>query len=485
MRISRRAMMGTSASVLAGAAAAMGQNRVDPAGARSVPEAAGPFAPGEAGKDYLPVHTPNGVTLPFRVVGGVKVFHLVAEEFDHEFLPGLKAKCWGYNGRMPGPTIEAVEGDRVRIYVTNRLPEPTTVHWHGIILPSGMDGVSGLSQPPIPVGETFVYEFTLRQHGTFMYHSHFDEMVQIGLGMMGMFIIHPRAEEVRRERRVDRDFCIMLHEWKIEPGAARPDPMEMTDFNLLTMNSRAFPGTAPLVARLGQKVRIRLGNLSPMDHHPIHVHGYNWRVTGTDGGPIPTTAQVPETSVLVPVGSTRDVEITASNPGDWAIHCHMTHHTMNQMGHGLPNLIGADMRGFDERVKALLPGYMTMGEIGMGEMGKHMGHMPLPRNSVPMKGGEGPFGYIDMGGMFTILKVREGEVGYEDPGWYRNPEGTVARAATVEELRRDGVDAARRAATTSPATTAPVVYTCRHHPEVRMTSPGRCPKCNMTLMPAK
>jgi FtsP/CotA-like multicopper oxidase with cupredoxin domain len=475
-------MVGSSASVLAGAALAMGQDRIDPAGARSVPEGSGPYAPGEPNRDYVPVYTPNGVTLPFRVVGGVKVFHLVAEEFEHEFLPGLKAKCWGYNGRTPGPTIEAVEGDRVRIYVTNRLPEPTTVHWHGIILPSGMDGVSGLSQPPIPVGETFVYEFTLRQYGTFMYHSHYDEMVQIGLGMMGMFVIHPRGEEARRGRRVDRDFCIMLHEWKVDPGAARPDPMEMTDFNLLTMNSKAFPGTAPLVARLGQKVRVRLGNLSPMDHHPIHIHGYNWRVTGTDGGPIPPGAQVPETSVLVPVGATRDVEITADNPGDWAIHCHMTHHTMNQMGHGLPNVIGADMAGFDDRMKKLLPGYMTMGEKGMGEMGQHMAHMPLPKNSAPMRGGEGPFGFIDMGGMFTILKVREGEVGFEDPGWYRHPEGTVSRTARAEELRRDGIDAGVRPA---PATTTAAVFTCRHHPEVRSDKPGKCPKCNMTLTPMK
>jgi hypothetical protein len=154
---------------------------------------------------------------------------------------------------------------------------------------------------------------------------------------------------------------------------------------------------------------------------------------------------------------------------------------MNQMGHGLPNVIGADMKGFDQGVKALLPGYMTMGQTGMGEMGRHMGHMPLPKNSVPMKGGDGPFGFIDMGGMFTILKVREGEVGYEDPGWYRNPEGTVARAASAEELRRDGVEVDDRRA----ATTLPVVYTCRHHPEVRMNSPARCPKCNMALTPAK
>jgi FtsP/CotA-like multicopper oxidase with cupredoxin domain len=138
---------------------------------------------------YRPVVTPNGATLPFRIVDGVKVFHLIAEEVEHEFAPGLRSHCWGYNGRVHGPTIEAVEGDRVRIYVTNRLPVSTTVHWHGLYVPSGMDGVGGLSQRPIEPGETFLYEFTLRQHGTYMYHSHHDEMVQMAMGLMGMFVV--------------------------------------------------------------------------------------------------------------------------------------------------------------------------------------------------------------------------------------------------------------------------------------------------------
>ena len=172
--------------------------------------------PGQPGRDYRPVVVPNGAKLPWKVVDGVKVFHLVAEEVEHEFAPGLKATCWGYNGHVHGPTIEAVEGDRVRIYVTNRLPAPTTVHWHGILLPNGMDGVGGLNQKAIQPGETFKYEFTLRQTGTGMYHSHHDEMTQMGLGMTGMFIIHPRRP---RGPRVDRDFALMLHEWRIDVGA--------------------------------------------------------------------------------------------------------------------------------------------------------------------------------------------------------------------------------------------------------------------------
>lgn len=390
----------------------------------------------EGDGSYRPVETPNGVSLPFRIVDGVKVFHLTAKPIRHEFAPGLIAECWGYNGRTPGPTIEAVEGDRVRIYVTNRLPAPTTVHWHGIILPNGMDGVGGLNQPYIRPGETFRYEFTLTHAATFMYHPHIDEMTQLGMGLMGMFIVHERAPQ---RHPVDRDFALLLSEWKVPVGARRPDPGEMTDFNVLTINSRAFPGTDPLVVRTGQRVRIRLGNLSAMHNHPIHLHGYSFKIAGTDGGRIPDTAQWPETTVIVPVGASRDIEFVADAPGDWAMHCHFTHHIMNQMGHEGPNMIGIDPAALDIRVRPLLPGYMTMGQIGLAGMADHMAHMPIPDNSIPMLGMEGPHDHIDMGGMVTILKVRDDITSYEDPGWYENPPGTQARQATTEELDADGI----------------------------------------------
>jgi hypothetical protein len=218
----------------------------------------------------------------------------------------------------------------------------------------------------------------------------------------------------------------------------------MTDFNVLTINGKAFPGTAPLVAKKGDRVRIRIGNLGPMDHHPIHLHGYQFLITETDGGRIPESAQYPETTVLVPVGSTRAIEFVADEPGDWAMHCHMTHHVMNQMGHEIPNMIGVKPGAIDRGVQRLLPDYMTMGQTGMAEMGE-MG-MPVPENSIPMVGGAGKHDYITMGGMFTILKVRDGITSYEDPGWYENPAGTLALPARDEELKRDGIDVKATAA---------------------------------------
>ena len=392
--------------------------------------------PGEPGKDYTPVITPNNTALPWKIVDGVKIFHLVAEEVDHEFARGMKAKCWGFNGHVHGPTIEAVEGDRVRIYVTNNLPAATAIHWHGILLPNGMDGVGGLTQKNIQPGETFRYEFTLRQHGTHMYHSHHDEMTQMALGTMGMFIIHPRRP---KEQRPDRDFAFMLSEWRLDTGTYRPNPNEMTDFNIFTFNAKIFPATEPMVAKLGDRVRIRIGSVAVMDHHPIHLHGYQFRVTETDGGQIPESAQQVETTTLVAVGQSRTFEFVADQPGDWAMHCHMTHHVMTQMGDKFPNMIGVKPGKLDEKIRAsLLPGYMTMGESGMGDMAT-MG-MKVPHNSLPMVGGQGPFDYIDMGGLLTILKVREGITSYEDPGWYKHPPGTVASLADASTLRRDGID---------------------------------------------
>jgi manganese oxidase len=377
---------------------------------------------------YTPVVTPNGTTLAWTMEDGVKVFHLTAEPITRQFAPGLTVNCWGYNGQSPGPTIEVVEGDRVRIFVTNKLPEPTTVHWHGIFLPNGMDGVTGLTQAPIKPGETFTYEFTLRQSGTHMYHSHYDEMTQIGMGMMGFFIIHPKAPT--EEEKVDRDFCIMLQEWFIPIGATTPNPMVMLDFNYFTFNSTVWPGSDSLVVKQGQKVRIRLGNLS-MDSHPIHLHGYEFTVTAQGAKRMKPSAQYEAVTINVPVGDTRDIEFIANTPGDWAFHCHKSHHVMNGMEHDIPNLIGVQLGNIEENIQKLLPDYRAMGQTGMGEMLGMKGMQGLP-NYLPLSS-PGQFGPIEMGGMFTVLKVRAGITDYKDPGWYQNPPGTVAQL--VEEKR--------------------------------------------------
>ena len=432
-KLSRRDAI-RSAAIASGAALIAGRSAFAQTTAPSSPPVISQ-SPSVASRDYTPVIVPNGWTLPYSLIDGVKVFHLVAEDVLHEFVPGLKARCWGYNGSVHGPVIEAVEGDRVRIFVTNKLAGPTTVHWHGILVPSGMDGIGGLSQPSIAPGETFLYEFTLQQHGTYMYHSHHDEMTQIAMGMVGMFVIHPRTPS---GPRADQDFAIMLHEWSIPVGTDRPNPNEMTDFNLLTMNAKAFPATAPLVAGKGERVRIRFGNLGPMDHHPIHLHGSFFTVVATDGGDVPESARHPETTVLVGVGQTRTIEFTADYLGDWAMHCHMTHHVMNQMGHNGGNMIGVDAGDLDKKIRAVVPGYMTMGEAGMADMGA-MG-MKMPPNTAPMMGGKGPYDIITMGGMFTILKVREGSpASQNDPGWYANPADEQAKLATADVLSRNGI----------------------------------------------
>jgi hypothetical protein len=480
--ISRRnVLFSTIAGALAGAA---GTKRVE-AATQQARSSGRLLPPARRTSGRAPVTVPDGTKLPWRMENGVKIFHLIAEPVKREFAPGLIVNCYGYNGVTPGPVIEAFEGDRVRIYVTNRLPEGTSVHWHGMIVPSGMDGVSGLSQPKIKPGQTFAYEFTLKQTGTLMYHPHFDEMVQIAMGMHGFFIIHPRDEE---QHRVDRDFAIFLNEWFIKPGTATPDPTVMLDFNTFTFNSKVFPATSHLPVRLGDRVRIRIANLT-MDSHPMHIHGHKFFVTGTDAGPIRESAWIPENSANIPVGTTRDIEWYADNPGDWAFHCHKSHHTMNQMGHGLPNLLGVDVGEVPKQTNELVPGTMIMGPTGMGDMAEMQATMGTPRNSIPMLGGAGPFGPIEMGGMFTVVKVRDGLTGYEDPGWYRAPRGTTAwevpemRVAVAgDPLQQATVVESRPGRVSPPVNSETVSYTCVMHPEVLGDTPGTCPKCGMKLV---
>ena len=414
---------------LAGATTLIGAGFVSKAGAASIPEAQiikhadtlPPSAPPN-GRPFNPVVTLNGWSAPWRMKNGWKEFHLIAEPVIRELAPGMKATLWGYNGSSPGPTIEVVEGDKVRIFVTNKLPEHTTIHWHGQRLPNGMDGVGGITQPQIPPGKTYVYEFEAKRPGTFMYHPHADEVTQMAMGMMGSWITHPKDPA---QYKVDRDFVFLLNSYDIEPGSSTPRVNTMLDFNLWTWNSRVFPGIAPLVCRQGDRVRIRCGNLS-MTNHPIHIHGHEFEVIGTDGGWVPPTARWPEVTIDIAVGQMRAIEFDATELGDWAFHCHKGHHTMNAMGHSVPTMIGVDQRKVVNKIVRIIPDYMAMGEHGMADMGAMS--MPLPENTLPMMSGNGPFGPIEMGGMFTTVKIRKDQRtgDYSDPGWYRHPKGSVA-----------------------------------------------------------
>ncbi len=417
-----------AASIAGGAVAASAISRVALAALpepvlQTTPDTMPPLIP-STGRVYNPVVTLNGWTLPWRMNQGVKEFHLVAEPVVREMAPGMKAHLWGYNGQSPGPTIEVVEGDRVRVFVTNKLPEHTSVHWHGQRVPNGMDGVSGLTQAAIMPGKTFVYEFVARRVGTFMYHPHADEMTQMAMGMMGFWVTHPKTKHPLIDE-VQRDFCFLLNAYDIDPGSYTPKIMTMLDFNLWSWNSRIFPGIDTLNVRQHDKVRIRIGNLT-MTNHPIHLHGHEFVVTGTDGGAVPKSARWPEVTTDVAVGQMRQIEFVADEEGDWAFHCHKSHHTMNAMGHEVPTMIGVDHQGVADKITNLIPDYMVMAERGMADMGEM--EMPLPDNTVPMMTGQGPFGGVAMGGMFSMLKVRKNQKAgdYKDPGWYQHPHGTVA-----------------------------------------------------------
>ena len=300
-----------------------------------------------------PVQTVDNRDLPFTLDNGVKVFHLVAEPVKQQIAPNKALILWGFNGSAPGPTIQVNQGDRVRIILENHLPEPTAMHWHGLEIPNDVDGGPGVSQAPIKPGERYVYEFTLHQAGTFFYHSHM--AMQEMMGMLGAFILHPK-EPYRPA--VDKDFVLLLQEYAVLPNNVVPNTMNM-EFNWLTMNGKVGPAITPLIVRLGDRVRIRLINLG-MDHHPIHLHGHTFQITGTEGGRIPESAWYPGNTVLVGVAQARDIEFVANNPGNWMLHCHLPHHMMNQMS----STVGAMTR----RQQGRMPAGVSM-ESGMGMLG--------------------------------------------------------------------------------------------------------------------
>jgi len=328
--------------------------------------------PAGAGVQPLLVETPDVPQLSWRMEGGVKEFHLVAEPVKRRLIPGREMEVWGYNGSCPGPTIQVSQGDRVRIVFENRLPESSTIHWHGLEVPIEMDGLPYISQKPVPPGGKFAYEFTLHQAGTFFYHSH--GAMQEMMGMIGLFIIHPAKPWTPR---VDHDFGVVLQEWAILPNSNVPNTANM-EFNWLTFNGKSGPDTTPLVVRHGSRVRIRLVNLG-MDHHPIHLHGNTFFVTGTEAGRQPEARWGIENTVLVGVAQARDIEFEAKYLGDWMLHCHLPHHMMNSMSDLIGDRMITPMRLDDKQALMQMQTYAD--SIGV----EHIHHAPVAvdANRVP------------------------------------------------------------------------------------------------------
>jgi len=320
----------------------------------------------------IPIHAPDLKKLPWKEVNGTKEFHLIAEPIRREILPGVWMDSYGYNGDMPGPTIEINQGDRVRIVLHNKLPEPTTLHLHGFELPNDMDGVPYLVQDPIKPGQQFVYELTVHQEGTFFYHSH--EGMQETMGMVGLFIVHPTEPYAPI---VDRDFALIAQEFQLRPNSTVPDTLAM-EWNFLTFNGRCGPLTTPLLCKLGERVRIRFVNFSVIDHHPLHLHGHTFWVTATEGGRMPETAWYPSNNVLVGVAQAREIEFIANNPGDWIIHCHMFHHMMNSMTSQAGPLVRNNSTPEQMRVR----GYP---QVMLGMQGSSMEGMQMPGMNMPKK----------------------------------------------------------------------------------------------------
>lgn len=322
------------------------------------------------------VETPDIPDLSHEMDGDVKVFHLIAEPVRRELVPGRFIDAWGYNGTTPGPTIQITQGDRVRIVLENRLPEATSIHWHGFEIPVEMDGMPYISQKPVPPGGKFVYEFTLHQEGTFFYHSH--GAMQEMMGMVGMFIMHPRRAY---RPRVDHDFAIVLQEWAVLPNNTVPNT-SMMEFNWLTFNGKSGPATTPMLVRLGSRVRIRMANIG-MDHHPIHLHGHTFAVTGSEGGRQPEATWGPANTVLVGVAQARDVEFVANNPGDWMIHCHLPHHMMNNMSDLMSDRMFTTSALSEQQVRKQMEqmSQQQSGAEAHGQHGSTEGHAPVAPNA--------------------------------------------------------------------------------------------------------
>jgi FtsP/CotA-like multicopper oxidase with cupredoxin domain len=295
--------------------------------------------PGEAMRDMAAVH-PRLVTtraepqargdLPLepKLEGGVKVFELEAGVVRWNILPDVKVEGYAFNGQVPGPRLHVTEGDRVRIKVTNRLPESTTVHWHGLILPNEMDGPAKITQAPIPPGGNYTYEFTTGQAGTFFYHTHDHADRQQALGLYGALIIDPK--DPSRELVADKEYVIQLQEWLKREGLTYPAMlMEGALPNYFTINGKAYPETETISMRVGETIKLRFIGTHNNFVHPMHVHGGPFTVVARDGYRLAEAARFEADTVNVAPGQRYDVIWKARKPGKWVVHCHIPHHTTN------------------------------------------------------------------------------------------------------------------------------------------------------------
>ena len=257
----------------------------------------------------------------------MKVYELEAAVTRWNILPYVRTAAYAFNGQVPGPRIRITQGDRVRFNVRNSLPEPMTVHWHGLILPNAMDGPAEITQAPIAPGASFTYEFTTQQAGTFFYHSHANPERQQGLGLYGALIIDPRQPQ---RRQYDRELVVQLQEWLVKNGYTFPSmPMDGMQPNFFTINGKAYPSTETVRLRVGERLLVRFIGSQSGFVHPMHIHGGPFTIVGTDGDPAPDGARVLKDTVNVGPGERYDVIWEAREPGRWLLHCHINHHTTN------------------------------------------------------------------------------------------------------------------------------------------------------------
>jgi FtsP/CotA-like multicopper oxidase with cupredoxin domain len=270
--------------------------------------------------------TTGAQPLDYVLDGDTKVFTLTAQAVQWPIMEGVTVTAYSYNGMVPGPLLRVTEGDNVRVVLQNQLPDATTIHWHGILVPNSMDGVAGVTQAAVQPGETFTYEFMAKPAGSFMYHSHTDSDKQVGLGLYAPFVIDPAQPE---SPAPDVDVIMMLSEARVIDGTTyEAMPMAGAEPNYFLINGKSFPATETIPVKKGDRVRIRFMGIGQFVH-PMHLHGMPFKIVATDGYAVPEAAQLTKDTVLVAPGERYDVEFIADEPGQWVLHCHILHHTTN------------------------------------------------------------------------------------------------------------------------------------------------------------